>query len=65
VPSIRLSVSGASSSIKTMNDSNGVSALYEVLQAAASQNPELLKPAEAKLSSWETHPGFYAALLVC
>lgn len=47
-----------------MDNSNGIQQLYETLQAAASQNPEALKPAEAKLSSWEAQPGFYAALMV-
>ncbi|CAG9854440.1 unnamed protein product [Phyllotreta striolata] len=36
--------------------------VIEVLQAAASQNPDILKPAEAKLKEWETHPGFYTTL---
>lgn len=38
--------------------------LYETLQGAASQNPESLKSSEATLLSWETQPGFYAALTV-
>lgn len=37
--------------------------LYETLQRATSQNPEILKQAEQKLSSWELQPGFYTALL--
>ncbi|KAG5887314.1 hypothetical protein JTB14_006458 [Gonioctena quinquepunctata] len=36
--------------------------VLEVLQGASSQNPEILKPAEAKLREWETQPGFYAVL---
>nr|XP_023029960.1 importin-11 [Leptinotarsa decemlineata] len=36
--------------------------VLEVLQGASSQNPEILKPAEAKLKEWETQPGFYAVL---
>jgi hypothetical protein len=47
-----------------MNDNNGIAMLYKTLQAAASQDVEILKPAEEKLASWETQPGFYAALTV-
>ncbi len=47
-----------------MDDTNGIRMLYETLQAATSQNPDALKPAEAQLSSWETQAGFYAALTV-
>lgn len=36
--------------------------VIEVLQGAASQNPDILKPAEAKLREWETQPGFYTTL---
>ncbi|XP_072393190.1 importin-11-like [Diabrotica undecimpunctata] len=36
--------------------------VLEVLQGAASQNPDVLKPAEAKLKEWETQPGFYTTL---
>ncbi|XP_035704828.1 importin-11 isoform X2 [Folsomia candida] len=45
-----------------MDDINGIRMLYETLQGAASQNPESLKSSEATLLSWETQPGFYAAL---
>ena len=38
--------------------------LYQVLQEASSQNPEIMKPAEVKLATWESQPGFYVALLV-
>ncbi|GJQ74570.1 Ranbp11 [Trypoxylus dichotomus] len=36
--------------------------VLDVLQRASSQNPEILKPAEAKLGEWETQPGFYTVL---
>ncbi|KAJ8961664.1 hypothetical protein NQ318_021262 [Aromia moschata] len=36
--------------------------VLDVLQRASSQNPEILKPAEAKLKEWETQPGFYSIL---
>lgn len=36
--------------------------VVEVLQGAASQNPEILKPAESKLKEWETQAGFYTTL---
>lgn len=38
--------------------------VLEVLHRASSQNPEILKPAEAKLREWETQPGFYSVLFV-
>lgn len=38
--------------------------VVEVLQQASSQNPDILKPAEAKLREWESQPGFYTVLLV-
>lgn len=38
--------------------------VLEVLHRASSQNPEILKPAEAKLKEWETQPGFYSVLFV-
>ncbi|XP_025833971.1 importin-11-like isoform X1 [Agrilus planipennis] len=37
--------------------------VLDVLQRASSQNSEILKPAEAKLSEWEIQPGFYSVLL--
>lgn len=39
------------------------SMVLEVLQQAASQNAEILKPAEQKLHEWETERGFYSILL--
>ncbi|CAH1155509.1 unnamed protein product [Phaedon cochleariae] len=36
--------------------------VLEVLRAASSQNPEILKPAETKLKEWEVQPGFYTVL---
>lgn len=39
--------------------------VLDVLQRASSQNPEILKPAEAKLVEWEIQPGFYTVLSVC
>ncbi|KAI4458349.1 importin-7 8 11 [Holotrichia oblita] len=36
--------------------------VLDVLQRASSQNPEILKPAEAKLVEWEIQPGFYTVL---
>lgn len=37
--------------------------VLEALQYACSQNIELLKPAEQKLSEWETEPGYYTTLV--
>ncbi|KAJ8915196.1 hypothetical protein NQ315_015419 [Exocentrus adspersus] len=37
--------------------------VLDVLQRASSQNPEVFKPAEAKLKEWETQPCFYTILL--
>ncbi|KAF5289639.1 hypothetical protein FQA39_LY14997 [Lamprigera yunnana] len=37
--------------------------VIDVLQRASSQNPDILKPAEAKLREWETQPGFYTVLI--
>ena len=36
----------------------------DVLSRASSQDPEILKPAEAKLKEWETESGFYSVLYV-
>nr|XP_022913125.1 importin-11 [Onthophagus taurus]XP_022913126.1 importin-11 [Onthophagus taurus] len=36
--------------------------VLDVLNRASSQNPEILKPAEAKLLEWETQRGFYTVL---
>jgi hypothetical protein len=47
-----------------MNTASTQDIVIEVLQRASSQNPEVLKPAEAKLREWETQPGFYTALFV-
>lgn len=38
--------------------------VLEILHRASSQNPDILKPAEAKLREWETQPGFYSVLFV-
>lgn len=38
--------------------------VLDVLQRASSQNPDVFKPAEAKLREWETQPGFYTVLFV-
>ncbi|CAL8143654.1 unnamed protein product [Orchesella dallaii] len=46
-----------------MEETNGICVLYETLQRATSQNPEVLKGAEHKLASWENQNGFYTALL--
>ncbi|XP_023228381.1 importin-11-like [Centruroides sculpturatus] len=60
------------SSIKSMDlyivDNNDKSMnsdllVLETLKKAASQNLELLKPAEQQLKCWETQPGFYTTLL--
>lgn len=40
------------------------SLVLETLHQAASQNPEILKPAEEKLKSWNTEPGFHSYLVV-
>lgn len=42
----------------------GIEAIFEALQHASSQNPDLLKTAEQRLHSWETQHGFYTALMV-
>uniref|UniRef100_A0A8D8V4U8 Importin-11 n=1 Tax=Cacopsylla melanoneura TaxID=428564 RepID=A0A8D8V4U8_9HEMI len=39
------------------------SLVLETLQQASSQNPEILKPAEEKLKSWNTEPGFHLYLV--
>jgi hypothetical protein len=39
------------------------SLVLSTLERAASQNAEILKPAESKLKEWETEPGFYSILL--
>lgn len=39
------------------------SVVLSTLERAASQNAEILKPAESKLKEWETEPGFYSILL--
>ncbi|KAI5725215.1 hypothetical protein M8J77_012600 [Diaphorina citri] len=39
------------------------SLVLETLHQAASQNPEILKPAEEKLKSWNTEPGFHSYLV--
>lgn len=39
------------------------SAVYEALFYACSQDAQLLKPAEQKLSEWETQPGFHLTLV--
>lgn len=44
-------------------NNNDLCILYETLQRATSQNPEILKNAEKTLSGWEDKPGFYTALL--
>uniref|UniRef100_A0AAR5PV48 Importin N-terminal domain-containing protein n=2 Tax=Dendroctonus ponderosae TaxID=77166 RepID=A0AAR5PV48_DENPD len=36
------------------------SLVLDVLNRASSQDPQILKPAEAKLREWETEPGFYS-----
>lgn len=36
--------------------------VFEALQCLCSQNPELLKSAEAKLIEWEVQRGFYTTL---
>lgn len=36
--------------------------VLEALQCLCSQNPDLLKSAEAKLSEWEVERGFYTTL---
>lgn len=47
-----------------MEGAGGLMMLYEALQGASSQDPRVLKEAEAKLSVWENHAGFYPALAV-
>lgn len=44
-------------------DASAAHHVFEALQGAASQNPNVLKPAEAKLKEWETQPGFYSILM--
>lgn len=38
--------------------------VLETLSHACSQDANVLKPAERKLQSWETQPGFYSVLSV-
>ena len=47
-----------------MEGGAGVLVLYQTLQDASSQNPEVMKPAEMKLSAWENEEGFYSTLAV-
>ncbi|XP_075209818.1 importin-11-like [Lycorma delicatula] len=44
-------------------DASAAHRVFEALQGAVSQNPNVLKPAESKLREWETHPGFYTILM--
>jgi hypothetical protein len=55
-----------SSILATMEGSDrlGIEAIFEALQHASSQNPDLLRSAEQRLHSWETRHGFYIALMV-
>lgn len=39
------------------------SLVLDTLKRAASQNTEILKPAEQKLKEWEVEPGFYSILM--
>lgn len=39
------------------------SLVLDTLKRAASQNAEILKPAEEKLREWEVEPGFYSILM--
>ena len=43
---------------------SAIPVVCETLRLATSQDPTVLKPAEAKLKEWETERGFYAVLLV-
>ena len=47
-----------------MEGDAGVLVLYQALQDASSQSPEVMKPAEVKLSAWESEHGFYTTLAV-
>ncbi|XP_047739613.1 importin-11-like [Hyalella azteca] len=47
-----------------MNGStDSMAAVAAVLRDAASQQPELLRPAEQQLQQWEKLPGFYLTLM--
>lgn len=48
-----------------MNVLNSENTVLETLQAACSQDANILKPAETILKEWEIQPGFYSILLVC
>lgn len=48
-----------------MNAFNSENTILETLQAACSQDANILKPAEMILNQWEIQPGFYSVLLVC
>lgn len=48
--------------LRAMDSSAGV--VIEVLQRAASQNNDILKPAQQQLHDWEKEPGFYTVLMV-
>lgn len=37
--------------------------LFETLSSATSQDPQLVKQAEQKLSAWEKEPNFYSTIL--
>lgn len=45
-------------------DNNAIAIVLDALQRAASQNGEILKPAEQQLQSWEKEEGFYTVLMV-
>lgn len=47
-----------------MSENQNIEALlFEALNSATSQDPHLVKQAEASLSSWEKEPNFYSTIL--
>ncbi|XP_069780590.1 importin-11 isoform X2 [Narcine bancroftii] len=46
-----------------MDISGASTVVLQALTQATSQDTAILKPAEEQLKQWETHPGFYSALL--
>lgn len=47
-----------------MNENQNIEALlFETLNSATSQDPQLVKQAEQKLAAWEKEPNFYSTIL--
>lgn len=48
-----------------MDPNNVYMLVLDTLHRASSQDIEVLKPAEKKLTEWEVEPGYYSILQVC